>query len=619
MPQTISRRTFLKSASASSVAAAAVLDEANAKGLFRKPCPDWIVGRMTGAEAAVEALQKEGASVVYGIPGAQENELWDVFKSKGIDYLLCTHEFSASMMADGCARAAGRPGVVCVVPGPGVTNALTGIGEALLDSVPMVVLAGDVARGPEDRAFQVHDLPQADLLRPVTKQTLQVASVEQIPAVTRHAMRLAASGEPGPVAVVVPYNLFIESANYNLPPPADPGVPVDEDAANRAFRLLSQRSLRVGIYAGQGCMDYSTSLAAAAEMLDAPVATSVSGKGAISDFHPLAVGWGYGPQGTRTAEKMFKSVDVVLAVGVKFSEVSTGFYSIPRTKHLIHVDANPANLGRVVDADVCVASDAGIFFDRLLSESRCLARPRNDAKRSRIAKLKAQDCAEYARSYARCGCDPMHVVRAVARNASPDALTFVDVSMTEHWAAEAFPVRFPRTYFNPTDNQAMGWSIPAALGAQRVFPGRQTIALAGDGCMLMSAMELSTAAREGLPLKLFVLDDGAYHYMQQLQESAYRRTTATRLARIDYAALAAAFGVEYREATSNRALDAVAAEALASPGPTLIRVATDYGERPCRWIDAVRKRYIDELTPAQQMRFLGRITARTVSRRNDSD
>src|SRR5205085_205408 len=148
----------------------------------------------------------------------------------------------------------------------------------------------------------------------------------------------------------------------------------------------------------------------------------------------------------------------------------------------------------------------------------------------------------------------MAFVLALRRATCPDALVFVDVTMTEHWAAEAFAVRQPRTYFNPTDNQAMGWSIPAALGAQRAFPGRPTVTLTGDGCFLMSAMEISTAARAGLPVKFFVLDDQAYHYMQELQWPAYKRTTATLLAKLDYAALAQGFGVAYKEITATAQL-----------------------------------------------------------------
>src|SRR5262249_47621896 len=223
--------------------------------------------------------------------------------------------------------------------------------------------------------------------------------------------------------------------------------------------LLSDRKLRVGIYAGQGCMNYSDGLVRLAELLQAPVATSVSGKGVIPDCHPLAVGWGYGGQGTRTAERMFANLDPVLAIGVPDSEVSAASSSIPHHRHVIHVDANPHNLGRIVKADVCVASDAGLFLDRLTGEyADLIRRPCDPRVAAAIARLKAEELQRNSEVYAKCGADPMTFLLTLRRVLDRDALTFVDVTQAEHWAAEAFAVWAPRTYFNPTDNQAMGWS-----------------------------------------------------------------------------------------------------------------------------------------------------------------
>ena len=192
-------------------------------------------------------------------------------------------------------------------------------------------------------------------------------------------------------------------------------------------------------------------------------------------------------------------------------------------------------------------------------------------------------------------------------------MLFMDVTMAEHWANESYDVYSPRTYFNPTNNQAMGWSVPAALAAQKVHPGRQTIVVTGDGCFLMSAMEISTAAREGLPVKIFVLDNQAYEYMQRLQEPAYLRTTATILADMDYHAFAQAMGVEYHEILANHDLEGAINAALLSPCPVLTRVVVDYDDRPCRWIDTVRGRFIEELSNQQKVRFLARIGTRAVS------
>jgi acetolactate synthase-1/2/3 large subunit len=396
-------------------------------------------------------------------------------------------------------------------------------------------------------------------------------------------------------------------------------VPFDEGAFFAALQILSNRACKVGIYAGMGCMDYAPALTSVAEMMQAPVATSVSGKGVINECHPLAVGWGYGAQGTRAAENAFKQVDVVLAVGVRYSEVSTAFYSIPQHAHVIHVDVNPNNIGRIVRTEVCVHADAGVFLGRLLDHADAIRRPPDNDLVAHIRQWKCEDARENAKCYNRCGVDPMAFILALRKATSPDALVFVDVSCSEHWAAEAFTVFQPRTYFNPTDNQSMGWSIPAAIGAQRVHFGRQVVTITGDGCCLMTAMEMTTAAREGLPVKFFILDDHAYHYMQALQMKAYHRTTATFLAHLDYAALAHAFGLEYVEINGPDNLCGGIQAALGLPGPVLTRVVTDYGKRPVRWLDATRKRYTKELTTEQKVRFLARLSSRALDHHPDND
>jgi acetolactate synthase-1/2/3 large subunit len=603
----LSRRSLLKALAVTGIAAV------SSGGTPAEAAPPgWVSGLKTGARALVETLLAEGTLCVFGIPGAQGNELWDEMKGRCLPYLLVTHEASAACMADGAARATGQPGVLCIVPGPGITNALTGIGEALLDSVPLVVIAGDVARGEKYRCFQVHELANAALLKPVTKAVIEVGHVAQIPSAVRQAFQIATDGEPGPVAVVVPYNLLIESHKFDCGPLPHAGVPFDEGAFHKAVALLSDRKLRVGIFAGWGCMDFSADLAKVAELLQAPVATSVAGKGALSDAHPLAVGYGYGPQGTPTAEHAFKHVDLVLAIGVRYSEYATAFYSLPQHKYLIHVDACADNLGKVMKTTLCVHADAGVFLAKLLAHADDVARPANATLAANIQKWRSADAVEYAKVYAKCGVDPVAFLLALRRATCADTLVFQDVTVVEHWADEMFAVFQPRTYFNPTDNQSMGWSIPAALGAQRVMPGRQVVTVTGDGCMLMSAMELSTAARECLPVKFFVLDDQVYHYMQILQKQAYRRTTATMLARLDYPSLAKGLGLSHVAIDSGADLEAKVRGILEMAGPVLITVCLDSGKRPSRWINAVRGRFTKELSTQQKVRFMSRLGARAL-------
>src|SRR4051794_25467634 len=235
-----------------------------------------VQGKMTGAQAAAAALCCEGVRCVYGIPGAQNNEFWDAMKARRVPYLLVTHEASASVMADACARATGTVGVFSVVPGPGLTNAMTGIGEALLDSVPIVGLITDVkqAGGP---VGQVHSLPNTPLVRPIVKATFEVHHQSEIPGAIHQAFRFARMGEPGPVAVVIPFQYYKEVHDYDYPAPLPYPLPFDEEKYQLALNMLADRRFRVGIYVGMGCNNVGPALAAVAETLQAPVATSVSG------------------------------------------------------------------------------------------------------------------------------------------------------------------------------------------------------------------------------------------------------------------------------------------------------------------------------------------------------
>jgi acetolactate synthase-1/2/3 large subunit len=368
-----------------------------------------------------------------------------------------------------------------------------------------------------------------------------------------------------------------------------------------------------------GCMDHSADLVRLAETLQAPVATSISGKGVMPENHPLSVGWGYGPQGTRTAEQTFRSVDLVLAMGVKYSEVSTGFYSIPQSRNLIHVDINPHNLNQIMNTSVCVNTDTGLFMQRVLEQSQCVQRPPNGHLVQMISRRKSHECGVNQHVYAQCGTDPMLFIMALRQCTCPDVLVFVDVTVSQYWATEVFTTFGPHSFFNPSNNQAMGWSIPAAIGAQKVHPGRQVVTITGDGCMLMTAIEMSTAARECLPVKFFILDDQAYHYMQLLQQPAYLRTTATLLAHFNYQALAESLGLAYQEITCTQGMEARIRGALLHPGPVLVRVATDYRRRPVRWIQAARDRYVQELTHQQRARFLARIGSRALEIHRDND
>ncbi len=255
---------------------------------------------------------------------------------------------------------------------------------------------------------------------------------------------------------------------------------------------LGDRRRRIGIYAGLGCVEAGPSLAAVAELLQAPVATSVSGKGAIPDTHPLAVGWGYGRQGTRAAEAAFKDVDLVLAVGVRYSgEVSTANYAIPQHDVLIHVDVNPQNLGRNVPAHVALCSDSRMFFDRLLQDGDAIRRVPCPGLWKHIQDLRQVDRCEAATVRIAPCVDPMFFLSRLRAALGPDELIFVDVTAATHWASEICrgPAGLPPVLHSRATTRAWGRAIPAAIDAQQVRPDRQVVCVTGDGCFLMSAIE----------------------------------------------------------------------------------------------------------------------------------
>jgi acetolactate synthase-1/2/3 large subunit len=534
-------------------------------------------------------------------------------KAASLPYLLVTNEASASVMADATARVTGQVGVCALVPGPGLTNALTGIGEALADSSPILALITDVLRGPNAPIGQVHGLPNAAIVRPLTKATFEVLHVGQIPNAIFQATRIAKSGEPGPVAILVPYNMWAESCDFDQPVPLDLQPPWDEPAYKRACSILADRAKRIGIYAGAGCANASRELQAVAEILQAPVATSVSGKGAIPDSHPLAVGWGYGPQANPAAEDVFQSLDVVLAIGVKFSEVSTAGYSLPKNHQLIHVDANPQNLGRNLPTCVAVPADAQTFLARLQADANLLARKPNPSLIANIQKKRHHDRRDAAVAKTHCATDPMTFLHHLGHAMPQGAWFFVDVTASVHWAAQTIELQAPRNFATPANNQSMGWAIPAAIGAQRLAPFHPVACVTGDGCFLMSGLEISTAARAALPVKFFILNDGSYQYMQMLQEPLYGRTTATELPPIDFAAFAQAMRVHYNCIPNSDQIPAGIARALQTPGPVLTEVRIDYNGREIRWREALKNSYIEKLPPRQKRQLIARAAARSLN------
>ncbi len=564
----------------------------------------------TGAELVMSALEAQGVERVFGIPGVQNLELFDSLKDAPIETVLVTHELCAAFMAEAYSRLTGKAGCSVLVPGPGLTNALTGIAEALLDSSPLVVIIPG-PRADTPYRFQLHQIPQADLARPITKTVVRIERVEEIYREVSRAFRVATSGEPGPVVVEIPYNLFAARAE----PPgtvaetaSTPRAPSPE-AVDKVLDLL-RGAKRVGIYAGFGASDARDDLARLAEILQAPVATTLGGRGVVPEDHALSVGFGFGPAGTPIAEEVFAQCDLVLAVACKFGEVATGSYSFKAPKKLVHIDINREVLGKNMPAAVELEADARVALRRLVEGLEREPRPADRALVERIAAWRAEFAAEIEQAPLRdSGVNPAKLLWHLRKLLPRDAIVSTDSGGHQFWVAECFPVYERRSYLTPTDYQSMGYSIPAMISAKLAFPRRQVVGVVGDGSFLMTGAELVTAARLELTPLVLVFNDGELGIIREAQEKIFKRTTAVELRNPDFEALARAYGAEYFRISNDHEIEPVLKRALESGRLALVDARVEYS-RPTRYFKAASAAVMGRMPLAQKLRMAGRILRR---------
>ncbi|MBI4618268.1 MAG: thiamine pyrophosphate-binding protein [Planctomycetes bacterium] len=566
--------------------------------------------RLSGAQALVKTLVALGVRRVFGIPGAQNLELFDVFLDEDVEVVLSTHEASAAFMADATARLTGRPGVLAVVPGPGLTNTFTGIAEAFQDSIPVVLIAAGIREELPFR-YQLHEIPQLDAVRPLAKGVYPLRNVEEIPRLVAEAYRKAASGEPGPVVIELPSDLAMDRAALEIAPGPAPEPPAPSPGEVRRIVEILQGARRAGIYVGQGTFGATRELAELAEILQAPVATTISGRGAIPDDHPLAVGFGFGPSGHPAAQMAFARCDAVLAVGCKFSEVGTGSYGLKQPGRLVHVDANPDVADRNYPADVFVAADAAKTLAALSTE---LGGYRALPDQEMLAGIEAEKkkVGEEAISHAckESQVSPDRFFALLRKAAARDAILAVDSGNHMFWALSHFPVYGPRTFLAPVDYQSMGYGTPAMVAAAIEHPGRQVLGVVGDGCFLMTGSEIVTAARNDLPVALFVFNDGGLGIIGQIQRKMYQRMSSVRLTNPDYEKLAAAYGMEYARIGSDVEIEEKLSQILPARRPTLVNVLVSY-DHPTRYFVGTTKANLRHFGAA---RVLG-MALRAVKRR----
>ena len=539
--------------------------------------------RVSGGYALMDALHRHGVEHIFGYPGGAILPIYDELhkaEARGwLKHILVRHEQGGTHAADAYARATGKVGVCFGTSGPGATNLVTGIATAQMDSVPMVVITGQVPRAAIGTdAFQETDIFGITL--PIVKHSWVVRDPADIGRIVAQAFLIAASGRPGPVLIDVPKDVGAELFDYV---PVEPGSAVpagfqappraDGDAIERALELIrhAQRPL---LYVGGGAISAGAhqSVLKLAERFRLPVTTTLMGKGAIDERHPLAVGM-LGMHGTAYANFAVTECDLLIAAGARFDDRVTGRLDsfAPRAR-VIHIDIDAAEVGKNRVPDVPVVADVSEALSQLLAASAGeQSQGRTEAWLQRIDTWKRHYPLVVPEPVGEIA--PQEVVLAL-RELAPEAIITTDVGQHQMWAAQ-FLNTGPRRWISSAGLGTMGFGMPAAMGAQVAYPGTQVICVAGDASILMNIQELGTLSQYHLPVKVVVLNNGWQGMVRQWQESFYEeRYSASEMTggMPDFPALAEAFGVKGVAITERADLHRLLNEALDHPGPAFVDV-----------------------------------------------
>jgi len=498
---------------------------------------------MRAADALVKALEAESVEHIFGIPGGAIIEVYDALYDSSIEHILTRHEQAAVHAADGYARATGKTGVAFTTSGPGATNTVTGITNAYMDSSPIVVITGQVARALiGNDAFQEADI--AGITMPVTKHNYLVTDPNALLTTVREAFHIASTGRPGPVLIDLPKDVTMAEIDFEYPPKIDlmgykPKLSGHPKQIKRAGELI-MKSERPVILAGGGVIlsNASEELVKLAETIPAFVVTTLMGKGAMPEAHPLCLGF-IGMHGSKYANYAIMESDLVIAVGCRFSDRTTGKVSsfAPYAK-IIHIDIDAAEIGKNVRVDVPIVGDAKHILTELVKYIKYKQRKEWENKVNKWRN-------EYPLRYKRDGkLRPQYVIEKVYE-LKPDAVVATEVGQNQMWAAQYFKVSRPRQFISSGGLGTMGFGFPAAMGAQVAFPDKTVVDIAGDGSFMMNIQELATCVDYRIPVKVCVLNNmflGMVRQWQQLFYDERYSETCLRCKEMSFEKIAEGFG-----------------------------------------------------------------------------
>ncbi len=545
--------------------------------------------QLTGAQALIKSLEQQGVDTIFGLPGGAILPVYDPLIDSSIRHILVRHEQGAGHMAEGYALATGRPGVAMVTSGPGATNIVTPIGNAHMDSTPLVVITGQVASGSIGTdAFQECDI--TGITMGITKHNFLVTSAQEIPRAVAAAFHLATTGRPGPVLIDVPKDLTQSMMDWWYPMTIDeydlpgyrPEVPLDHDAIERAIALI-EASERPVLYVGGGTLKSHASkeLLAFAERTKMPVVTTLMARGAFPDSHEQHLGMP-GMHGMYSAVTAIQKSDLLISLGARFDDRVTGKIPTfaPHAK-IIHVDIDKAEFNKVRFADVAVQSNVAAALRAFDAAS---VSPHNlDVWWKEIRSWQEQYPLVYDEPSANGPLRPQHVIEAIAKKAEPGTIVTSGVGQHQMWASQFWKFEEPGTWINSGGAGTMGFGVPAAIGAKVGRPDRTVWCIDGDGCFQMTAQELVTARAEGIPIKVAILNNAYLGMVRQWQEMFYEeRYSEVYLSADlpDYVKWAEAMGCVGLRATNLKEMHDVIEEAnTINDVPVVIDFRTDSSEK----------------------------------------
>ncbi|MGA2039269.1 MAG: biosynthetic-type acetolactate synthase large subunit [Bryobacteraceae bacterium] len=539
---------------------------------------------ISGAQMLVECLVKEGVDCMFGYPGGVTIPLYDVLYDHQIRHVLVRHEENAAFAAEGYARSTGRVGVCCATSGPGATNLVTGLVNALMDSIPIVAITGQVtSKLIGSDAFQEGDT--FGITRSATKHNYLVKRLEDLAQTVHEAFYVASTGRPGPVLVDITKDVFQAQGHYQPVTSIHlPGYKVFTEGHTGQIRRAAQlieESERPLVYAGGGIIASNASglLREFVELTDTPAVITLMGLGALPSSHPNFISMP-GMHGSYAANMAFQNCDLIVALGTRFDDRVTGRLAAfaPHAK-VIHVDIDPAEIGKNRVPDVPIVGDVNRVLTRLVKVLREAAgQPRENVSAARrawwkqIRDWKRQHPLEPVFSDSEI--KPQHLMAEIDRISGGEAIVASDVGQHQMWAAQLIRFNNPRLWINSGGLGSMGFGVPAAMGAQFANPDKLVFALVGDGGFQMSIPELATIASNGLPVKIIVMNNGYLGMVRQWQTMFYNnRLCGVELDCFpDVEKLAAAYGFKGRIVEQPSQLAAAIEAAVREPGPYLLNV-----------------------------------------------